>query len=184
MDTLFTTAQRIAAPFLRISLGIILLWIGALKFVDPSPIVMLLQGSLPFLAFDGFVYLLGVLEVATALALFAGFGVRYVGLFMLALWAGDVVDLFDHRRDGSGGNGLPPPQHGRTVLAQRSRAFRGGGHDDRGRFRKSAGAGHVGLRVEMLRSAVVRDRTQEPGSRRVPPPFLRSNVRIEELLPR
>ena len=25
MDTLFTTAQRIAAPFLRISLGIILL---------------------------------------------------------------------------------------------------------------------------------------------------------------
>ena len=50
MDTLFTTAQRIAAPFLRISLGIILLWIGALKFVDPSPVVELLGASLPFLA--------------------------------------------------------------------------------------------------------------------------------------
>ena len=52
MDALFATAQRIAAPLLRISLGIIVLWIGALKFVDPSPIVMLLKGSLPFLAFD------------------------------------------------------------------------------------------------------------------------------------
>lgn len=49
---------------------------------------MLLQGSLPFLAFDGFVYLLGVLEVASVLALFAGFGVCQVRLFMLVLFAG------------------------------------------------------------------------------------------------
>jgi uncharacterized membrane protein YkgB len=49
MDTLFAIAQRIAARFLRISLGIILLWIGALKFVDPTPVVGLLQASLPFL---------------------------------------------------------------------------------------------------------------------------------------
>jgi uncharacterized membrane protein YkgB len=41
---------------LRISLGIILLWIGALKFVDPSPVVELLGASLPFLASAGFVY--------------------------------------------------------------------------------------------------------------------------------
>lgn len=35
--------------------------------------------------------MLGVLEVATALALFAGFAVRYVGLFMLVLWAGTLA---------------------------------------------------------------------------------------------
>lgn len=91
MDTLFAAAQRIAAPFLRISLGIILLWIGALKFVDPSPIVELLGASLPFLASSRFVYVLGVLEILAALALFAGIGVRYVGLLVLALFAGTLT---------------------------------------------------------------------------------------------
>jgi uncharacterized membrane protein YkgB len=91
MDTLFTTAQRIAAPFLRISLGIILLWIGALKFVDPSPVVELLGASLPFLASAGFVYIVGVFEVLAALALILGIGVRYVGLLVLALFAGTLT---------------------------------------------------------------------------------------------
>ena len=91
MDTLFATAQRIAAPLLRISLGIILLWIGALKFADPSPIVMLLNASLPFLAFDEFVYALGVAEVVAALALILGIGVRYVGLLVLVLFAGTLT---------------------------------------------------------------------------------------------
>src|SRR4051812_28650962 len=91
MDRLFAITQRIAAPFLRISLGIILLWIGALKFVDPSPVIGLLQASLPFLASSAFVYLLGVLEVLSALALFAGIGVRYVGLLILVLFAGTLT---------------------------------------------------------------------------------------------
>ena len=48
MDTvIIATAQRIAGPFLRLSLAIILAWIGALKFVDPTPVVGLLQASLP-----------------------------------------------------------------------------------------------------------------------------------------
>ena len=91
MELLFATAQRIAAPLLRISLAIILLWIGALKFVDPSPVVMLLKASLPFLAFDGFVYALAVLEVVAALALILGIGVRYVGLLVLGLFAGTLT---------------------------------------------------------------------------------------------
>jgi uncharacterized membrane protein YkgB len=91
MDALFAAAQRIAAPLLRISLGIILLWIGALKFVDPSPVVMLLQASLPFLAFDGFVYALAVVEVVAALTLILGIGVRYVGLLVLGLFAGTLT---------------------------------------------------------------------------------------------
>ena len=85
MEIIFATAQRIAAPLLRVSLSIILLWIGALKFVDPSPVVMLLKASLPFLAFDAFVYTLGVLEIIAALALVLGIGVRYVGLLVLGL---------------------------------------------------------------------------------------------------
>jgi uncharacterized membrane protein YkgB len=91
MEALFAAAQRIAAPLLRISLGIILLWIGTLKFVDPSAVVMLLKASLPFLASDGFVYALGVVEVVAALALVLGIGVRYVGLLVLGLFAGTLT---------------------------------------------------------------------------------------------
>src|SRR3954449_4858762 len=93
MDSLFALIQRIATPFLRISLAIILLWIGALKFVDPSPVVGLLAASLPFLAFSGFVYVLGVVEVVLAVALFAGIHVRYVGLALMGLFAGTLLIL-------------------------------------------------------------------------------------------
>ena len=91
MDPVFALTQRIAAPFLRLSLGLILLWIGALKFVDPSPVVGLLQGSLPFLALPAFVYLLGVLEVIAALLLFGNAYVRYVGFGVMALFAGTLT---------------------------------------------------------------------------------------------
>ena len=91
LDILFIVAQQIAEPFLRISLGIILLWIGALKFVDPSPVVGLLEASLPFLAFNAFVYLLGALEVIAAILLFGRIAVRYVGLLVLGLFAGTLL---------------------------------------------------------------------------------------------
>ncbi len=92
VDTLVGIAQRLAAPLLRISLGVVLFWIGALKFVhDPSPMVGLLAASLPFLAFPAFVYLLGVFEVSAALLLFACIGVRYVGLLCVALFAGTLT---------------------------------------------------------------------------------------------
>src|SRR5918998_4897596 len=91
MDTLFDAAQRIAAPFLRVGLGIIVLPIGALKFFDPSPVVVWLEASLPFLASEGFVYVLGVLEAAAALALILGIGVRYGGLLVLVLFAGTLT---------------------------------------------------------------------------------------------
>jgi uncharacterized membrane protein YkgB len=39
----------------------------------------------------GFVYLVGALEVIAALLLFAGIGVRYVGLLVLALFAGTLT---------------------------------------------------------------------------------------------
>ena len=91
MERLYALAQRLAAPLLRITLGIVLLWIGTLKFVDPTPVVGLLQASLSFLASNAFVYLLGVLEVVAALALFGNIGVRYVGLLILVLFAGTLT---------------------------------------------------------------------------------------------
>ena len=91
MDELFNLVERIAGPLLRISLGLILLWIGALKFADPSPVVGLLHASLPFLAANAFVYGVGVLEITASILLFAGIATRYVGLLVLILFAGTLT---------------------------------------------------------------------------------------------
>jgi uncharacterized membrane protein YkgB len=88
---LINYARRISGPFLRISLAIILAWIGALKFVDPSPVVGLLQASLPFLAFNPFVYLLGAAEVAVAILLITGYFQAYAGLATVCLFLGTLT---------------------------------------------------------------------------------------------
>jgi len=91
MKTVFPFIERIAPSFLRFSLALVLLWIGALKFVDPTPVRMLLHASLPFLAFNTFVYVLGVLEIIAAILLLAGVWLRYVGLLCLVLFAGTLT---------------------------------------------------------------------------------------------
>jgi uncharacterized membrane protein YkgB len=88
---LITTARRISGPFLRFSLAIILAWIGALKFVDPNPVVGLLQASLPFLAFNAFVYLLGSVEIVVAILLITGIALPYAGLATVGLFAGTLT---------------------------------------------------------------------------------------------
>jgi uncharacterized membrane protein YkgB len=91
MKAVFHFGERTAPLFLRFSLALILLWIGALKFVDPTPVRMLLSTSLPFLAFNTFVYVLGALEILAAFLLFAGVWLRYVGLICLILFAGTLT---------------------------------------------------------------------------------------------
>jgi reactive chlorine resistance protein C len=91
VNGLFSLVERIAGPVLRISLGLIILWIGALKFADPSPVVGLLHASLPFLAFKGFVYTVGALEIAASILLLTGIAVRYVGLLILIIFAGTLT---------------------------------------------------------------------------------------------
>jgi uncharacterized membrane protein YkgB len=88
---LVSNARRIGGPFLRISLAIILAWIGALKFVDPSPVVALLQASLPFLAFNAFVYLLGALEIVVAILLITGSFQAYAGFVTACLFLGTLT---------------------------------------------------------------------------------------------
>lgn len=91
MEKLFEVAERLAPRFLRVSLAVVLAWIGALKFADPASVVGLLEASLPFLAFTGFVYLLGVVEVGAAVLLVAGVALRWVGLVVVGLFAGTLL---------------------------------------------------------------------------------------------
>lgn len=107
MDNVFALTQKVSYPLMRIAMGIVLLWIGALKFVDPSPVVGLLGASLPFLASSGIVYVLGGVEIALAVLLFAGIGVRYVGLALLGLFAGTLLILAITPRVVYGDAGFP-----------------------------------------------------------------------------
>jgi uncharacterized membrane protein YkgB len=92
MDYLLTSyARRISGPFLRISLAVILAWIGALKFVDPSPVVALLQASLPILASNAFVYALGAVEIVVAVLLITGHLQAYAGLVAVGLFLGTLT---------------------------------------------------------------------------------------------
>src|SRR5260370_30020044 len=91
MKTVFQFVERIAPYALRISLGLVLLWIGALHLQNPQSIVVLLSMSLPFLASSAFVYVLGALEVIALVLLIAGLWVRSVGLLTLALFAGTLT---------------------------------------------------------------------------------------------
>lgn len=90
-DALFRVAQRVAEPLLRVTLGVVLVWIAGLKFYDPTPVRGLLAASLPVFAHNSFVYALGGLEVLAALALFTGIWVRYVGLGLLFLFGGTLT---------------------------------------------------------------------------------------------
>ena len=92
LDHVFAIVERIWAPFLRVSLAVILLWIGALKFANPAPIVALLHASplWGLLATNGFVYVLGSLELVAAVFLLANRAVRYVGLLAVLLFVGTL----------------------------------------------------------------------------------------------
>ena len=83
--------ETLANKLLRITLGVVVLWIGALKFADPAPVVGLLKASLSFLAFPAFVYLLGAVEVIAALWLFSGKELKWVGLLLVGLFAGTLT---------------------------------------------------------------------------------------------
>jgi reactive chlorine resistance protein C len=91
LKTLFSYADRLAGPLMRVSLGVTLLWIGCIDLLDPRGIVSLLSQSLPFLAFTQFVYALKILEITAGSLLIAGLWVRYVALSTLALFAGTLT---------------------------------------------------------------------------------------------
>ncbi len=91
VESIFALTQHVSYPFLRIALGVVLLWIGALHLVDPSPVVGLLGASLPFLAFNAFVYILGAAEVSLGVLLFLNVATQYVGVALVGLFSGTLL---------------------------------------------------------------------------------------------
>jgi uncharacterized membrane protein YkgB len=108
MNAILQLISRIAYPLLRITMGVVLFWIGGLKFVDPSPVVGLIGASpFAFLASNGFVYLLGIGEVIVALLLFANVQTRYVGVLTMLLFVGTLSIFVTTPKVAYGDAGFP-----------------------------------------------------------------------------
>ena len=67
-----------AVPLLRVSLGIVFVWFGALKVFDVTPVTDLVAETVYWVDPDWFVPLLGWVEVAVGLALILRRGLRLV----------------------------------------------------------------------------------------------------------
>ena len=108
MDALSQLMNRIAYPFLRITMGLVLVWIGGLKFVDPSPVVGLIGASpFAFLASNGFVYIFGAAEVVVGLLFWANTQVKYVGILNMGLFVGTIAILILTPKVAYGDAGFP-----------------------------------------------------------------------------
>lgn len=78
------TLNKISLPTLRISLGVIFIWFGALKPLGNSPANDLIVKTVYWFNPDIFIPILGIWEIAIGLCLLYAPFIR-VGLFLLAL---------------------------------------------------------------------------------------------------
>ena len=70
--------RRRGIPALRVSLGIVFLWFGALKILGMSPVSGLIQSSYSFMLYPAFVLLLGTWEAMLGIGLIFKRGLRLV----------------------------------------------------------------------------------------------------------
>ena len=82
--TIIETLNRISLPVLRISLGVIFIWFGALKPLGNSPANDVITRTVYWFDPDIFIPILGVWEIAIWLCLLYAPFIR-AGLFLLAL---------------------------------------------------------------------------------------------------
>lgn len=82
--TIIQTLNRISLPVLRISLGVIFIWFGALKPLGNSPANDVITRTVYWFDPDIFIPILGVWEIAIGLCLLYAPFIR-AGLFLLAL---------------------------------------------------------------------------------------------------
>jgi uncharacterized membrane protein YkgB len=95
LETILAAVQRFTLPFLRVSLGIVYIWFGALKLTDSTPVGQLVAKTVPFLPEHIFVPVLGAIEVIIGLALIAGRFLDLVALVMVGHLAGTFLVLIE-----------------------------------------------------------------------------------------
>lgn len=91
---------RAGIPILRVAMGVIYIWFGALKLVPGlSPAEQLVRDTVPFLPGDIFVPFLGIWEVVIGLGFVTGRGLRLVILLLFLQMPGTLspILLLPHR---------------------------------------------------------------------------------------
>jgi uncharacterized membrane protein YphA (DoxX/SURF4 family) len=90
--------RRAAIPTLRVSLGLVFVWFGALKLADESPVADLVAHTVYWVDPDLFVKALGVFEVFVGVMLLFGWALRLT-LAVHAVMI-DYAFLITRRRSG------------------------------------------------------------------------------------
>ena len=94
------TLRRFSLPLLRISLGIVFVWFGALKILDVTPVADLVGSTVYWISASWLVPALGVAEVLVGVGLLLGralravlllFGLQMVGTFLVLLVLPEVA---------------------------------------------------------------------------------------------
>lgn len=92
IDDFFIRSMRGGGiPFLRIALGVVFFWFGALKIAGVSPVEDVVRAAYPFFPPDMFMMLLGVWEAGIGLCLIFGAVLRVT---LALLWAQLVGTFF------------------------------------------------------------------------------------------
>jgi putative oxidoreductase len=85
--------RRVAIPLLRVSLGLVFVWFGALKVFNVTPVGELVAGTLPFVDPTWFVPMLGAVEVALGVGLLLGRMITAVCAVLVAHLCGTFLVL-------------------------------------------------------------------------------------------
>ena len=85
--------RRVAIPMLRVSLGLVFVWFGALKVLNVTPVGELVAGTLPFVDPAWFVPFLGAVEVALGVGLLVGRWITAVCAVLVAHLCGTFLVL-------------------------------------------------------------------------------------------
>jgi putative oxidoreductase len=116
-EALGQAASRYTVPLLRISLGVVYIWFGALKVFDVTPVGQLVARTVPFLPEKFFVPALGAFEVVLGLALIVGRYLGIVALLMCAHLAGTFLVLVTQPQEAfEHGNPLMLSMTGEFVM--------------------------------------------------------------------
>jgi putative oxidoreductase len=84
---------QVSLPLLRIGLGVVFSWFGALKLTGSTPVGELVARTLPFLPAHWFVPALGIFEALLGVALLAGRFLPVVAALMVAHLTGTFLVL-------------------------------------------------------------------------------------------
>jgi len=86
-----TLVRPFSLLMLRVSLGVVFVWFGALKVANVTPVAALIAGTVPWVDAAWFVPLLGAVEVVVGVALIAGRRLTVVSFVLVAHLTGTLL---------------------------------------------------------------------------------------------